>query len=89
MALSCNNKIIGNFCLYCFHSFKTKNELESHKKVYKDNFFFEIVMHSKDTKIIKFHIFVDCNSLLKKVGESKSNLKTIVYNFQQIVYKSS
>ena len=36
-------------------SFRTKNKLESHKKVYKNKDFCNIVILSKDIKLIKFN----------------------------------
>ena len=28
------------YCLNCLHSFRTKNKLKLHEKIYKNNFFF-------------------------------------------------
>ena len=38
--------------LDCFHSFKTKNKLESRKKACKNKAFCNVVMPSEDTKIL-------------------------------------
>ena len=43
------------YCLNSFHSFRTKNKLESHKKG-KNKDFSNIVTPSKNTKILKFKI---------------------------------
>ena len=43
------------YCLNCFHSFATKNKLQSHKKVCENKVFFNIVMPSEDTKILEFN----------------------------------
>ena len=46
----------GNFyCLNCLHSFRTKDKLESHKKVYGNNVFCSVVMPFKDTTIVEFN----------------------------------
>ena len=40
----------GNFyCLDCLHSFRTKNRLESHKKVCKNKDFCNVIILSDDT----------------------------------------
>ena len=42
-------------CLNCFHSFRTKTKLESHKKVTENKFFCGIVVFSEDTKILELN----------------------------------
>ena len=60
------------YCLNCFHSYRTKNKLESHKKYVK---IMIIVMPTKDNNIIKYNhgeksmkvtfiIYADLESLL-------------------------
>ena len=63
MALSCSKKLsallrgitskyYGDFyCLNSFHSFRTKNKLELHKRVCENKDFCNIIMPSEDTKI--------------------------------------
>ena len=43
------------YCLNFLHSYRTKNKLESHKKVYENKDFCNIIMSSKDTKILEFN----------------------------------
>ena len=43
------------YCLNYFHSFITKNKLESHKKVCENKDFCKVVMPFKDSKILKFN----------------------------------
>ena len=43
------------YCLNCFHSYRTKNKLESHKKVCEKKDFCSVVMPSEDTKILEFN----------------------------------
>ena len=46
----------GDFCCWkCLHSFRTKNKLESHKKVCENKDFCNIIMPSEDTKILEFN----------------------------------
>ena len=40
------------YCLNCLHSFAIKNKLESHKKVYENEDFYNVVISSEDTKIL-------------------------------------
>ena len=42
------------YILNCFHSFSTKNKLQSHKSVCKNKDFCNIIMPSEDTKILEF-----------------------------------
>ena len=51
-------KHYGDFySLNCLYSFRTKNKLESHKKVFEKKEFYNIVMPSEDTKILEFNQF--------------------------------
>ena len=66
MSLSCSKKLsallIGiilkhksNFySLNCLHLFRTKNKIESHKKLCENKDFCNIVMPSEDNKILEF-----------------------------------
>ena len=93
MALSCSNKppVLlretndDDFCcLNCHHCFITKNKLESHKKVYEEKNFCNIVMPFKDTKMLElnkyqksdkglFNIYADFECLKERIGGCKSN----------------
>ena len=51
-----NIKKNGDFyCLSCLHSFRTKNKLESHKKVSENKDFRNVIMPSEDTEILEFN----------------------------------
>ena len=43
------------YCLNCLHSIRTKNKLESHKKVFENKGFCNVIMISEDTKILEFN----------------------------------
>ena len=43
------------YCLNCLHSLRTKNKLESHKKVCENKNFCNLIMPSEDTKILEFN----------------------------------
>ena len=43
------------YCLNCLHCFRTKNKLESHKKVYENKDFWDVITPSKDTNILEFN----------------------------------
>ena len=88
MALSCSKKLSknnGNFyCLNCLHSFRTKNRLESHKRVCENKDFGNIIMPSEDTKILEFNqshnsdkvpfiIYADLECIIEKIDGCKNN----------------
>ena len=39
------------YCLNCFHSYRTKNKLESHKKICENHDYCHVEMPTKDYKI--------------------------------------
>ena len=45
------------YCLNCPHSFRTKNKLESHKTVYGNKGFCNVVIPSEKIKISEFNQF--------------------------------
>ena len=67
-----------------WHYQKTKNKLESHKKLYESKDFCNVVMPSENTKILEFNqyrksdnisliIYTDLDSLIKKIDGCKNN----------------
>ena len=57
-----SSKHDGDFyCLNYLHSFRTKNKLESHKKLCENKDFHNIVMPSEDTKILEFGKYCKSN----------------------------
>ena len=64
MALSCSEKFIGVitgvtanhkedfYCLNCFHSCRTKNKLDAHKKVCENHEYCHIEMSNKDNSLL-------------------------------------
>ena len=96
MALSCSKKLsllligarlkhVGDFyCLNYFHSFRTKNKLESDKKVCENKDFRNILMPSENTKILEFNqhqkfekaqfiIYADLECLTEEIDKCKIN----------------
>ena len=54
--ITSKNKNNGDFyCLNCLHSFRTKKKLESHKRECKNIDFCNVIMPSKDTKLLEFN----------------------------------
>ena len=45
------------YCFNCLYSFRTKNKLESHKKVFESKDFCNAVISSEDTKILEFNLY--------------------------------
>ena len=67
----------GFYCLNKFHSYTTKDKLEKHSELCKNNDFFFAEMPKEDNKILKYNrgensmkipfiIYADLESLLKK-----------------------
>ena len=67
-----------------FHSFATENKLQSHKRVCGKKDFFNIIMPSEDTKILKFNqyqksdkapfiVFADLECIIEKIDGCKDN----------------
>ena len=72
------------YCLNCRHSFRTKNKLESHKKLRKDKAFCNVNVPSQDTKKLEFNqyqkfdkvpfiIYADRESIIEKIDRCKNN----------------
>ena len=71
---------VGDFyCLNCFHSYRTKNKLESHKKICENRNYCNVEMSNEDNKIIKYNqgeksiktpfiIYADLECLLEKIS---------------------
>ena len=70
------------FCLNCLHSFKTKNNLKSHKKVCENKDFCNVAMPSEDTKILElnqyrksdkapFVIYADLECIIERLMDAK------------------
>ena len=70
----------------CLHLFKTKNKLESHKKICENKVFCGAVMPSENTKTMRFSqyrkyddtlsiVYADLESLIKKIDGCRSNFE--------------
>ena len=64
----------------CLHSFRTKNKLESHKKVCENKDFCNVIMPSEDTKILEFNQYKKSDKApfiiygdLKRIDRCKNN----------------
>ena len=71
--------------LNCFHSYRTKNKLEVHKKICENHNYCNIEMPNKDNNIIKYNqeeksiklpfvIYADLECLLEKMSTCQNNL---------------
>ena len=74
------------YCLNCFHSYRTKNKLETHKKICENRDYCHIEMPNEDNKIIKsnqgeksirspFIIYADLGCLVEKISTCYNNLE--------------
>ena len=72
------------YCLNCFHSYRTKNKLESHKKICKNHDYYHVEIPTKDNNIIKYNhgeksmkvpfiIYADLECLLEKMSTCINN----------------
>ena len=56
------------YCLYCFHSYRTKNKVEEHKKICENHNYCHVEMPTKNNNIIKYN-----------QGEKSIKLPFVVY----------
>ena len=72
------------YCSNCLYSFRTKNKLESHKNVFENKDFCNVIMPSEGTKILEFNyyqkcdkapliIYADLECLIEKIFGCKNN----------------
>ena len=72
------------YCLNCFHSYRTKNKLESHKKICGNHDYCHVEMPTKDNNNIKYNhgeksmkvpfiIYADLECLLEKMSTCINN----------------
>ena len=72
------------YCLNCFHSYRTKNKLEAHKKICENHYYCHVEMPTKDNNIIKYNqgekyikftfiIYADLECLLEKMSACQNN----------------
>ena len=90
--VTCNNN--GDFyCLNCFHSYKTENKLDKHKKICENHDYCHVEMPNEDNKIIKYNqgeksirppfiLYADLECLLEKISTCYNNLQQ--KNLQQL-----
>ena len=78
------------YCLNCFHSCRTKNKLEEHKKICENHDYCHVDMLNEDKKIIKYNqgekcikllfiIYADLECLLKKMSTCYNNPLFVIY----------
>ena len=74
------------YCINCFHSHRTKNKLEAHKKICENHNYCNVEMPNEDTKIIKYNqgeksiklpfvIYADLECLLEKISTCYNNTR--------------
>ena len=72
------------YCLNCFHSYRTKNKLEAHKKICENHDYCHVEMPIKGSNTIKYNhgeksikipftIYVDLECLLEKMSTCQNN----------------
>ena len=89
----------GFYCLNCLRSFRTKNKLETHKKIWKDHDFRKLIMPNENNYIIiyipgekslkvPFIIYADLECLLQKIKSCQNNPEKS-YTKKKAVHKPS
>ena len=74
------------YCLNCFHAYRTKSKLETHKKIRENHDYCHVEMPNEDNKIIKYNqgeksikspfiIYADLECLLEKISTCYNNLE--------------
>ena len=74
------------YCLNCFHSYRTKNKLDAHKKICENHDYCHIEMPTKDNNIIKYNqggksiklpfiVYADLECLLEKMSTCYNTLE--------------
>ena len=74
------------YCLNCFHSYRTKNKLEAHKKIRENHDYCCVEMPTKDNNVIKYNhgeksiklpfvVYADSECLLEKMSTYYNNPK--------------
>ena len=72
------------YCLNCFHSYRTENKLEAHKKICENHGYCHVEMPTKNNNIIKYNhgeksmklpfvIYADLECLLEKMSTCINN----------------
>ena len=72
------------YCLNCFHSYRTKNKLEAHKKICENHNYCNVEMPTKNNNIIKYNqgensikllfvVYADLECLLEKMSTCQNN----------------
>ena len=72
------------YCLNCFHSYKTENKLEAHKKICQNHDYCHVEMPTENNNIIKYNhgeksiklpfvIYTDLECLLEKMSTCMNN----------------
>ena len=72
------------YCLNCFHSYRTKSKLKSHKNICENHDYCHVEMPTKDNNIIKYNhgeksmkvpfiIYADLECLLEKMSTCINN----------------
>ena len=78
---------VGDFyCLNCFHSYRTKNKVKKHERVYNDHDYCYVDIPNEDNKILKYNhgekslkasfmIYAELECLLEKMQSCQNNLE--------------
>ena len=79
-----SNHVGDYYCLNCFHSYRTENKLNAHKKICENNEYCNIEMPSPNNNLMKYNqgekslklpfvIYADLECILKKISTCYNN----------------
>ena len=79
-----SNHVGDHYCLNCFHSYRTENKLNAHKKICENHDYCNIEMPSPNNNLIKYNqgekslklpfvIYADLECILKKIDTCQNN----------------
>ena len=91
---------LGNLnCRNCLHSFATEKKLESHKKVFENKDFCNVIMSFEGTKMLEFNqyqksdtppftIYAELGCIIEKIDGCKSSLEnSFTTNVSEIFHR--
>ena len=92
-----SNHKVEFYCLDCFHSYSTKENLQKHEKVCNNHDYCFVEMPNDDNKILKYNygekplkltaiIYVDVECLLEKIHSCQIILKNVTHRNKLSIY---
>ena len=71
----------------CLFSFRTKNKIESHKKLCENKIFYNVIMSSEDTKLLEFNQYQKSDKALFIIYADLECIMVKIYGCTNNPYK--